>query len=44
MASMHMTMLGESHEANEINKGFQIEKEAQSLSGSSRQGGSPNQV
>jgi hypothetical protein len=30
--------------ANEINKGFQIEKEAQSLSGSSCQGGGPNQV
>jgi hypothetical protein len=30
--------------ANEISKGIQIEKEAQSLSGSSRQGGGPNQV
>jgi hypothetical protein len=28
----------------EINKGIQIEKEAQSISGSSRQGGGPNQV
>jgi hypothetical protein len=30
--------------ANDINKGFQIEKVAQNLSGSSRQGGGPNQV
>jgi hypothetical protein len=31
-------------EAKEISKGIQIEKEAQSLSGSSHQGGGPNQV
>jgi hypothetical protein len=30
--------------ANEISKGIQIEKEAQSLSGLSRQGGGSNQV
>jgi hypothetical protein len=30
--------------ANEISKGIQIEKEVQSLFGSSRQGGDPNQV
>jgi hypothetical protein len=31
-------------EAKEISKGIQIEKEAQNLSGSSHQGGGPNQV
>jgi hypothetical protein len=31
-------------EAKEIRKGIQIEKKAQSLSGSSHQGGGPNQV
>jgi hypothetical protein len=31
-------------EVKEISKGIQIEKEAQRLSGSSRQGGGPNQV
>jgi hypothetical protein len=31
-------------ETKEISKGVQIEKEARSLSGSSHQGGGPNQV
>jgi hypothetical protein len=31
-------------ESKEISKGIQIKKEAQSLSGSSHQGGGPNQV
>jgi hypothetical protein len=31
-------------EAKEISKGIQIEKKAKSLSGSSHQGGGPNQV
>jgi hypothetical protein len=44
MTSMHMTMLGESHGGQGDQQGFKTKKVAQILSGSSHQGGGPNQV
>jgi hypothetical protein len=44
IASMHIPCFENHMKANEISKGIQIEKEAQSLFGSSRQGAGPNQV